>query len=33
MEASALRCECLIADLEARDEELTRARFLDAYFA
>ena len=29
MEASAVRCEHQIADLEARDEELTRTRFLN----
>ncbi|KAL3811464.1 hypothetical protein ACHAXA_004761 [Cyclostephanos tholiformis] len=33
MEASALRYERLIADLEARDEVLTRAQFLNTYFA
>jgi hypothetical protein len=29
MEDSAVRCERQIADLETRDEELTRKRFLD----
>jgi hypothetical protein len=33
MEAIALRCKRLIADLEGRGKELTRAQFLDAYFS
>jgi hypothetical protein len=33
MEDSAVRCECQIADLETRDEELTRKRFLDNFLA
>jgi hypothetical protein len=33
MEASALNYERLIADLEARDEELIRARYLKTYFS
>ena len=33
MEDSAVRCERQIADLETRDEELTRKRFLDNFLA